>query len=190
MTRWYCSDHHIGHSNIIRFSNRPFANVREMDEKLLEFHNMFVRPEDHVSFLGDVTLRRGGRVDREWFVKEMKRYNGHKRLFLGNHDHLPIRTYLDAGFEKVYATWRSQESILWSHIPVHPKSMSSAIANVHGHTHTQPDYEPVLYVDPVTQKIKCKPYINICVEQTDYHPISLEEIQDRIRKVRESVGDM
>ena len=181
MTRWFSSDFHLAHENIIKYQNRPFKNSREMGEALLTYHNELVKPEDHWSCLGDVTIRRGGRQDKEWFIKEIRKYNGHKRLYLGNHDHFPIQVYLDAGFEKIYATWRDEGRILWSHIPVHPNSIGSAIANVHGHTHSHDDYEPVRYENKEGRQI-IKPFINISVERTAYRPISIDEVCVRIDK--------
>jgi len=146
-----------------------------MNDALVTYHNEIVKPQDHVSFLGDVTLKRGGKQDKEWFIAEMKRYNGHKRLYLGNHDHFPIKTYLEAGFEKIYATWRSEDGIIFSHIPIHPRSLGSAIANVHGHIHNIPDYDSAVIADRII------PYINVCVEVMDYRPISRCELLNRIK---------
>lgn len=182
MTRWFCSDHHISHANIIRFASRPFKNVIEMDEELLTYHNAFVKPEDHVTFLGDVTLRRGGKQDRDWFIGEMWKYNGHKRLHLGNHDHYPMKTYIEAGFEKIYSTWRDEQGLLFSHFPLHPTSLGTAIANVHGHIHQNPGPPPVLYLDRKTEQVGCKPYVNVCVEVTNYRPICYDELMARVRK--------
>lgn len=184
MTIWFSSDLHLDHANIIKFCDRPFQDVVEMNNKLRDWHNTFVKPEDHWYNLGDVTLRRGGRVDQEWFINEMKRWHGHKRLILGNHDHLPIKTYIEAGFEKIYGTWRGIDGILLSHIPVHPSSMGTGIANVHGHIHNNQSgaFPPVMIIDRVTQKITYRPYVNICVEVTNYHPITLEQVKDRIAK--------
>lgn len=181
MTRWFSSDLHLSHGNIIKYQNRPFTNIREMDEALLTFHNELVKPEDHWSCLGDVTIRRGGRLDKEWFIKEIRKYNGHKRLYLGNHDHFPIQTYLDAGFEKIYGTWRDESGILWSHIPIHPGSFGSAKANVHGHIHGNPDYPVHVFKDSEGRK-KAKPYINLSVEVTDYKPVSFDEVVSRVDK--------
>ena len=36
---YYISDLHIGHENILRFDNRPFADVNEMNNKLIENWN-------------------------------------------------------------------------------------------------------------------------------------------------------
>lgn len=181
MKRWFASDHHIGHANIIGFAKRPFKDVGEMDEELLTYHNEFVKPEDHVTFLGDVTLRRGGAQDRLWFIKEMRKYNGHKRLHLGNHDHFPIKVYLDAGFEKIYATWRDEQGLLFSHFPLHPTSLGSAKACIHGHIHQNDSPSPAMRLGKDGKWI-IQPYINVSVEVTNYHPISVEEVNARVDK--------
>lgn len=183
MVRWFCSDHHLGHENIIKYQDRPFDNVHIMDKMLLELHNTYVKPEDHVYFLGDVTMRRGGRVQQDDFIREMKRWNGHKRLFLGNHDHFPAKTYLEAGFEKIYATWRDEQGILYSHMPVHPTSIGSARANVHGHIHGNPSSPPAVFTDK-DGKVWVKPYINVSVEVTNYRPINFDELMARIEKAK------
>lgn len=46
MANFYISDLHIGHENILRFDNRPFANVNEMNNKLIENWNARVRSDD------------------------------------------------------------------------------------------------------------------------------------------------
>ena len=53
MANFYISDLHIGHENILRFDNRPFANVNEMNNKLIENWNARVRSDDTVYILGD-----------------------------------------------------------------------------------------------------------------------------------------
>lgn len=184
MDLWFTSDWHLGHENIIKYSGRPFANAREMDEALLTWHNELVKPSDHVYNLGDLTMLRGGRVQQEIFTTKMRQFHGHKRLLLGNHDHFPIEVYLRAGFEKIYATWRGIDNILLSHIPIHSGSIGSAVANVHGHTHTHPNEPPILGVTK-DGKVLVKPYVNICVEVTNYRPISLDEVKQRIRLATE-----
>lgn len=176
--QWYISDHHLWHDNIIKYANRPFKNCVEMHEALLDWHNEIVKPQDHVSFLGDVTLKRGGHIDRKIFTDEVKKYNGHKRLYLGNHDHFPIKTYTEV-FEKIYATWRTEDNIILSHIPIHPRSLGSVVANVHGHIHDNPEYDPAV-ITLKNGKTRVVPYINVCVEAINYRPVHRDELLARI----------
>ncbi len=190
INHWFVSDHHLAHFNILEYGKRPFATLAEMHDALLQYHNELVKPQDHVSFLGDVTLKRGGRLDREWLIAEIRRYNGHKRLYLGNHDHLSIDTYRAAGFEKIYASWRCEEGFVSSHIPLHPKSLSTVTANVHGHIHQAPTYEPVVFKEWTKDNGKIiparvVPYINVSVEVINYRPINKDEILAIIRRINE-----
>lgn len=180
-TIWYSSDLHLYHENIIRFANRPFANAKEMNEMLLTLHNERVKPQDHWWNLGDITMERGN----EWPLTFLAKFHGHKRLIMGNHDHYNVAIYRKY-FEKIQAVHRFQD-ILFSHIPIHPQSLGRAVANVHGHTHDHPDY-PAVPAQQFGQVWEGKsqvpprmiPYVNICVERTDYAPIPLEEVQRRI----------
>jgi len=49
---WFTGDFHFRHSNIIRYCNRPFRDVAEMDRTILERLNATVRPNDTLYFLG------------------------------------------------------------------------------------------------------------------------------------------
>jgi len=182
------SDTHLGHDAIINFCHRPFKDVKEMDETIMENWNRTVRPQDHIYHLGDVTMERHGR-DEEGFIRKMRRLNGHFRLVHGNHDHFPTEIYLEAGFEKIYGMWRGIDNLLFTHAPVHPGSMGSARANIHGHIHQHESPEPVIYKpydviwNPETPRTtaRVQPYINVCVEWTNYRPIHLDEVNMRVR---------
>ena len=56
MATWFTADTHFGHGNVIRYCERPFASVEEMDEVLIENWNYVIRPKDTIYHLGDFTL--------------------------------------------------------------------------------------------------------------------------------------
>ena len=45
---YYTADQHFGHSNVILFCDRPFKNVIEMDETLINNWNNVVSDDDIV----------------------------------------------------------------------------------------------------------------------------------------------
>ena len=56
METWISGDHHFGHANVIKYCNRPYVNVTEMDNELISIWNSYVAPKDIVYYLGDFTL--------------------------------------------------------------------------------------------------------------------------------------
>lgn len=165
---WLTSDTHFGHSKIIEYTNRPFANVDEMNEALVNNWNKVVSPNDTVYHLGDVFFTKDG-------AKHLRRLNGKKYLILGNHDD-PDHEMIRDTFKEV-RLWKSMKSVglLLTHVPIYAGIFDETdrtdnrrpkhIKNVHGHLHEK-------VVDDVR-------YINVSVEQTDYTPINLEKVRAR-----------
>lgn len=81
--RFFTSDTHFGHKNIIRYCDRPFDDVPHMNEMLIKNWNAVVSPEDEVFHLGDVAL--GPWVEWEGILS---RLNGTIHLIIGNHDRI------------------------------------------------------------------------------------------------------
>jgi calcineurin-like phosphoesterase family protein len=160
MTIYIISDTHFGHENIIKYSSRPFANAAEMDEAMVANWNAVVKPSDHVYHLGDVAMR------AQHLDAVMPRLNGHKRLVRGNHDIFKTKKYLK-WFEEIHGM-RVMDNMLFTHVPIHPGSLGRFRANVHGHTHES--------------TALAFPYVNVCVEQTGYTPISLEYLSAKVRE--------
>ena len=148
-------------------SARPFKSVPEMHETLVEAHNARVKGPDHYYNLGDVTMLRGG-VGEKIMIRETKRFGGHKRLILGNHDHCRMEAYTEAGFEKIKGSHRI-DNLLFTHFPLHPSSVPRGCVNVHGHIHTNPTPPG--------------PYINISVEVINYAPITLYQLQEQAKRL-------
>jgi calcineurin-like phosphoesterase family protein len=53
LNTWFTSDLHLGHGNIIKYSNRPFVNTDEMDAHLINEINKVVKPDDTLVNNGD-----------------------------------------------------------------------------------------------------------------------------------------
>ena len=77
---------HFGHKNIIKYSSRPFKNVKEMDEALIANWNARVKPNDTIYHLGDFAFGDGSKDPGKYF----KRLNGKKHLVIGNHDNKKV----------------------------------------------------------------------------------------------------
>ena len=86
--KYYISDLHLGHANIIRLCNRPFTDVHQMDEALIDNWNSVVKPNDEVYILGDLVFKATKNP-----VEYFKRLNGKKYLIKGNHDDINADWY-------------------------------------------------------------------------------------------------
>ena len=49
----YITDLHLGHANVIRYDSRPFADLDEMYQAILDRWNATVKADDTVFILGD-----------------------------------------------------------------------------------------------------------------------------------------
>ncbi len=84
---FFIADTHFGHRNILKLTDRPFENTKEMDEAIIELWNERVGPEDHIFHLGDVSWHNTRRT-----LRILERLQGHIHLIRGNHD-----TYIAQG---------------------------------------------------------------------------------------------
>jgi calcineurin-like phosphoesterase family protein len=181
---WVSSDLHYNHANILTFFDyngkrvRDFENVDEMNQCILEKHNEKVKPGDIWYNLGDVFFG-----DKDKFKKDWPKFNGRKRLIVGNHD--DIKFLSSGGFFQKVQMWRQfpEYELIMSHVPLHEsslyrgKDLSAPMLNVHGHIHTNPAPSDMHYC--------------VCVEQTNYEPIHIEDLaviaRDRRKKWKEQV---
>lgn len=93
---YFTSDTHFNHTNILKYCQRPFRNVDEMNEQMIANWNETVGEDDVVFHLGDFCL--GGAA--EW-TKILDRLNGKIYLIMGNHDLKNIRQGFMGRFEHV-----------------------------------------------------------------------------------------
>jgi calcineurin-like phosphoesterase family protein len=176
---WFISDTHFGHDNILKFNigetdqkMRPdFHDTRHMDEIMIENWNRVVKPQDKIYHLGDVCF------SQQVLDEVMPRLNGKKRLVLGNHDNLPMTSYMKY-FQEI-SSWaqfkRNDVGLYCCHFPLHSSAYEMRAgdhtirANVHGHIHCDVINDPR--------------YINVCVEQTNYTPVHIDTLIARAKKI-------
>lgn len=162
-TSWLTADLHLGHKNIVNFSRddgdklRPWDTVEEHDEAIIENWNKIVRPDDKVYVLGDVVLN-------SKHLHKVGRLNGKKKLIPGNHDIYDTSEYLKYFYD--IKAYKVMKDIIMSHIPLHESQMERFKVNVHGHMHSH-------FIDDPR-------YLCVSLEHTDFKPISLEEVRQRI----------
>lgn len=80
MNYWFTSDWHLFHKNILKYTNRPFDSVEDMNEAFVEWNNKNVKDDDIVWNLGDLSF---GQIDDT--IKILKRLKGRHNLVSGNH---------------------------------------------------------------------------------------------------------
>ena len=75
MKTLFISDTHFGHQNIIKYADRPFLDIDEMDKEMIKRWNKVVHANDTVWFLGDLSCHRSKR----YMKKVLKKLKGHKK---------------------------------------------------------------------------------------------------------------
>lgn len=132
MKRFVIADLHFGHANVIKYCNRPWNTVEEMDVGLIANWNRVVKKEDTVYVLGDFTLSRSIEV-----IKGLcERLNGRKILVMGNHDTRHPKDYIEAGFYQ--ATRRPillEPRLVLMHEPPEEEDIWFKCNYIFGHVH-------------------------------------------------------
>lgn len=173
--KWFISDTHFFHDNILKFTDesgkkiRPFNTVEEMHGYMIEKWNSVVDTDDYVYHLGDVTFQ----YHHGWEVL-MKALNGKKRLILGNHDRIKGTSLLNY-FEKV-ELWHGFKEYNFTavHVPLMLSSLRDGAYCVHGHVHQNSLNNPN--------------YINVSVEVRDYTPVHIDQIAEEIKTAHKDTG--
>lgn len=168
---WFVGDLHLGHEGMVRFKDkdgkkiRPFKDIQEHDETIIENINALVKPADRLYFLGDVVINRR-------CLPQIAKINGRKKLVKGNHDIFKLHDYTPY-FEDI-AAYRiyPNQGIIMSHIPIHTTQLEYRFKwNVHGHLHSNKIHKGKWFWEQEDKR-----YINICPEHTKFRPVSFDEI--------------
>jgi len=157
MKIWIISDTHFCHKNIIRYSGRPFKTIDEMNDEMIKRWNNKVGKDDFVIHLGDFALG-----NKEDVINIKNKLNGNIILLKGSHDYKTIR---EQGFLIINGSLEIG-NLIFSHNPLRKEEIPKGFINVHGHIHEKESLNG----------------INVSVEKTNYEPIGLEDLKNRILK--------
>lgn len=177
------SDTHFGHSNIIKFCDRPFNNVEEMDYKLIEAWNKKVPQDGLVFHLGDFAW--GG---YEFWKKIREQLNGDIILIKGNHDQKNMSSTAEQELFQ-YVTWQmlieiEGRKVLLNHFPFlcyagvyrEPKKL---VYSLYGHCHSGPGKKG----EDIPRLVHTYPtQYDVGVDNNNYEPISWYEVNEKIQK--------
>lgn len=156
---WVIADPHFGHANIIRYCNRPFQSVGEMDRELMARWNAVVGGQDTVIVAGDFCM---GRRAKYW-KRYAARLHGELIMMDGNHDHNP------GWWESMEITYMGEKFLIVHRPDAIPEGWPGWA--IHGHVH---NHNPVAY--PLISWGNRR--INVSVEMINYQPILLPRLMD------------
>lgn len=161
---FFTADPHFNHANIIKYCDRPFKDVLEMDRELIKNFNSVVGDKDTLFVVGDFCLNRENR--RNYYRDILSKLNGIKILILGNHDPLKPFAYVDLGFQSVHTMLEL--------------TLDSSVGSVILH------HDPAISVINKNQLFFCghihnlfklqKNVLNVGVDVWDYTPVSEKEV--------------
>lgn len=171
--KFLTSDPHWGHHNIIRYANRPFSSVEEMDLAMINNWNSVVSDRDEVYCHGDMFFHKGlGTVS-----SILGRLKGKIYLIRGNHDKIfkkePellgrfewIKDYFELRVNHILFTMFHFPILSWHEM--HRRGI-----HTHGHSHGTIDH-----LNEGTRRI------DVGVDPQKFFPISIDSIINKMSTV-------
>ena len=176
------SDSHFSHKNIIKYCDRPFTYIEEMNETIINNWNSVVKPNNIVFHLGDFAF---GTI-AQW--EEIRsRLNGHIHLILGNHDmhnwhtsrdrmlemfeSVEMQAYVEIGNTKLYLNHYP----MLTYAGIYRKNPT---LQCFGHVHLKPNSRGA----DTTRLQYCLPtQYDVGVDLNNFTPIKFEKVKERIQ---------
>lgn len=182
---WFSSDQHFGHRNVINFCDRPYADVKEMNQSLIDNWNSVVSNNDIIFVLGDMFWFHG----RHEIKKVVAKLNG-KYIYVVPGNHCKRDTYelcderliLIDDISSIYLRYEEFGPVIYeiflSHCPMMTwPHRDRGAYNFFGHIHSGPKTKAEVDQDlPLWKGLQ----YDVGVDNNNYTPVSLEEIIKRL----------
>jgi len=164
MARWWTSDTHFGHSRIIQYCNRPFANHEEMDEEILKRFNEVIKPGDELYHLGDLSW---SSYDLNKFFSRLNTKQVH--LIYGNHDTKKTKHPNIVSYSDIKSVTIDGQTMILCHYPMRSwKNQSHGSFQLYGHCHGT--------LSGIGRQM------DIGVDTNNFYPYSFEQIRDTLKE--------
>jgi len=166
---YFTADLHLGHANVIRYCDRPFLSVEDMDAGLIRNWNTTVSRCDEVYILGDLTMKPPAAAHQY-----LTALNGHKYMIRGNHDRFLDRfESYETDFELIkeyYVLKHEGRKFVLFHYPIFEwADFYRGAIHLYGHVHNAQASEKRLIN-------LAGPAFNVGVDCNDYRPMSIEDV--------------
>ena len=181
MANYFISDLHFGHKNVLSFDDRPWTNIEDHDNFIIQNWNDTVSYEDDVYILGDVSWHNATKTNEIF-----KQLNGTKHLIIGNHDGklLKNREFQQQFQEICYykeLPYTENKIIVLCHYPI-PCFNKHYYGSYHlyGHVHNGFEENMMRNIRRQMQDLYDVPSqmynVGIMMPWMEYHPQTLEDI--------------
>ena len=171
---WFTSDWHLFHHNVLKYDNRPFKDVHEMHEKIINNWNEVVDDNDTVYNLGDVSF--GGVRGTNEILYRLK---GKMILILGNHDKEKFIKKIKDRFESIHDYFHlvhnKQRYVLFHYPILSFPGMYRKSIHIFGHCHGN--------LNPIYNKqgqLLLAKRIDVGCMNHNYYPISLDHVHELV----------
>ena len=174
MNFWFTADPHFDHDNIIRLSKRPFSNVSQMNEALIDAYNANVKPDDTLYILGDFCW---GNMDKIVYWREQIKCRN-IIFFIGNHDR-PITQAYDEGGARHPVLKKLFREVHWSRV----KTINGQPIHIHHHPILEWDrffhgsWHLFGHVHGNLNPMPGHLALDVGVDVHDYKPVSFDEVR-------------
>lgn len=168
---YHTADHHFGHKNIIKYCDRPFTSVDQMNSFMIDEWNKDATDEDIIIHHGDFCFK----YTKEETKELLSSLKGKKFLIMGNHDKRGTKRqselfWEDVGFDRVF-----RDSIVMDKkfYLTHRPSYEKGLITIHGHTH-----------DKLASAFELEYFVSVCVEKNEYRMVPHDIIMTMLKRQR------
>lgn len=180
---YFTSDLHFSHAKCIKDCKRPFGSVEEMNEMLIQYWNDTVKPQDDIYVLGDFSLH----LPIDSIHALFERLCGHIHLIFGNHDHeitrhrYYFRDVLDSMHALSTLRIAGDKRLILCHYPLlyWCGDYEDRFIHLYGHLHNN------AHDNFIASHLRNA--YNVGVDMNNYHPVSIDEILEKVKKHNEEL---